>query len=66
LAPIWKLLLAGVATTVATLPGVTVAATVSAVDAAPPLIATEHQPRKFIAVSVGTPPLYSGLDVGVQ
>jgi hypothetical protein len=55
-APIWKLALAGVATIVTTLPGATEAVSVAAVDAAPPLIATEHQLRKFMTVSVGAPP----------
>jgi hypothetical protein len=43
--PISKLLFAGVATIVAILPGAAEAVTVAAIDAAPPLIATEHQFR---------------------
>jgi hypothetical protein len=62
--PIWKLLLAGVATTVAMLPGVTEAVTVAPVEGGPPLISTEHQLRKFITVSVGTPWFVAGLGVG--
>ena len=42
----------GVATMVAMLPGATVAVIVASVEAAPPLIFTEHQDRKFITVSV--------------
>jgi hypothetical protein len=61
--PIWKLPLAGVATIVATLPGVTGAVTIAPVDAAPSLTATEHQLRKFITVSVGTPELVAGFGV---
>jgi phosphoribosylcarboxyaminoimidazole (NCAIR) mutase len=63
--PIWKLLLAGVATIVAMLPGMTDALTVAPVDGAPPLISTEHQLRKFITVSVRAPEFVAGLGVGV-
>jgi hypothetical protein len=52
LGPIWKLELAGVATIVTTLPGVTEAVMVASVDAVPPSTATEHQLRKFNTVSV--------------
>jgi hypothetical protein len=50
-APIVKAELAGVTTTVAVLPLATDAVTVGAVDAASPLIVTEHQLRKFRTVS---------------
>jgi hypothetical protein len=49
---------------VAILPGVTEAVTVASVDAAPPLISTEHQLRKFITVSVATPESVAGLGIG--
>src|SRR5580704_17991615 len=54
--PIWKLLLAGVATIVAISPAATEAVTVASVDPAPPLISTEHQLRKLSTVSVAVPP----------
>jgi hypothetical protein len=44
--------LAGVTTMVAVLPTATLAVTDAAVDAAPALIVTEHQLRKFMTVSV--------------
>jgi hypothetical protein len=61
--PIWKLLLAGVTTTVAVLPEVTEAVTVASVDAVPPLISTEHQLKKFITVRVAPPEL--GAELGI-
>jgi hypothetical protein len=42
-------------------PAATEAVTVAFVDADPPLIATEHQLRKFFTVSVAVPPLVVGL-----
>jgi hypothetical protein len=63
--PIWKLLLAGVATIVALVPAATEAVTVAAVEADPPLISTEHQLRKFFTVSVAVRPLVVGFGVGV-
>jgi hypothetical protein len=63
--PIWKLALDGVATIVATLSGVTEEVTSAPVDAVPPLIATEHQLRKFSTVSVGAP-LAAELDAGAR
>jgi hypothetical protein len=62
--PIWKLLLDGAATMVTTLPGVTDAVTIASVDAVPLLIATEHQPKKFITVSVRAPSAGMGLGAG--
>jgi hypothetical protein len=55
-APITNELLAGCATMVAVLPAATVASTVDEVDAAAPLIDTEHQPWKFMTVRLVLPP----------
>jgi hypothetical protein len=63
--PIWKLLLAGVATIVALVPAAMEAVTVAAVDADPPLISTEHQLRKFFTVIVAVRPPGVGFGVGV-
>ncbi|MGA3120701.1 MAG: hypothetical protein ABSF69_08020 [Polyangiaceae bacterium] len=63
--PISKLLLAGVATIVATVLAATDAVTVASVDAEPPLIATEHQLRKFSTVTIVVPSLVAGLEVVV-
>jgi hypothetical protein len=46
----------GVATMVAVLPGATEAVTVMEVEAAPPLMLTEHHASKFMTVSVTPPP----------
>ena len=53
--PIMKDALAGIATMVAVAPTATDASMDGPVDAAPPLIVTEHQLRKFMTVSVAIP-----------
>jgi hypothetical protein len=58
-APISNAELAGFATMVAVLPDATWAVTDAPVEAAPLLMVTEHQLRKFMTVSVTLPPLPS-------
>jgi hypothetical protein len=59
--PISNEALAGIATMVAVLPGATEAITLSMVEAAPPLMLTEHQKSKFLTVRVTLPPPPSGV-----
>jgi hypothetical protein len=60
--PIWNVVAGlGVATMVAVPPGATEAVTIGAVEAAPPLMVTEHHASKFRTVRVTFPPPASGV-----